>query len=297
MSALPNNPPVVGDLAKSTNEDTSLPFTLADFSAKYSDADNDPMTRIRITSLPANGILKLSGTDVVANDEIPVASVGNLLFIPSANWNGITDFGWNGFDGTVYATANGSVSITVVDVNDPPVASNDAAITDEDTEITINVIANDTDIDGTINGATIDLDPATAGVQTTITVPGEGIYSVGASGEVTFTPELNYNGTTTPVNYTVNDDSGATSNIATIIISVSDINDVPVAGDDVATTPEDTPVTISVIANDSDVDGVIDASSVDLNPSLAGIQTTKLRSPEKVFILLMLQVRLPLRRN
>ena len=41
--------------------------------------------------------------------------------------------------------------------------------TNEDTPVTIAVTANDTDIDGTIDVATVDLDPATAEIQTTFT--------------------------------------------------------------------------------------------------------------------------------
>ncbi|MCK7460621.1 MAG: cadherin-like domain-containing protein [Sphingobacterium sp.] len=91
------------------------------------------------------------------------------------------------------------------------------------------VIANDTDIDGAINAATVDLDPATAGIQSTFTVSGQGTYATAASGIVTFTPVLNYNGIATPVNYTVNDSGGATSNTATITITVTEENDTPVA--------------------------------------------------------------------
>src|SRR5206468_2561373 len=45
------------------------------------------------------------------------------------------------------------------------------------------------------------------------------------------------------------------SNVATVTISVTAVNDAPVAVDDTATTAEDTPATIAVLANDSDVDG------------------------------------------
>ncbi|MCK7460628.1 MAG: Ig-like domain-containing protein [Sphingobacterium sp.] len=75
-----------------------------------------------------------------------------------------------------------------------------------------------------------------AGIQTTFTVAGQGTYAVDASGVVTFTPAANYNGTATPVNYRVNDNSGATSNTATITITVTAVNDPPVAVNDAVTT-------------------------------------------------------------
>ncbi|MCK7460623.1 MAG: cadherin-like domain-containing protein [Sphingobacterium sp.] len=107
-----------------------------------------------------------------------------------------------------------------------------------------------------------------------MTVPGEGVYTVDAAGALTFTPELNFNGICTPLDYTINDNTGATSNIATITISVSDSNDAPVAVNDVVTTTEDTEITLSVIANDTDADGTVDAAAVDLDPATAGIQTS-----------------------
>src|SRR5262249_57075380 len=47
----------------------------------------------------------------------------------------------------------------------------------------------------------------------------------------------------------------ADSNVATVAVTVTPVNDPPVAVDDKATTAEDTPVTITVLANDTDVDG------------------------------------------
>ena len=90
------------------------------------------------------------------------------------------------------------------------------------------------------------MDPATAGIQTTFTVAGQGTYTVNNLGVVTFTPVLNFNGAATPINYTVNDNLGLVSNSATISVTVTAVNDAPVANNDSATTNEDTPVTINV---------------------------------------------------
>ncbi|HET7733391.1 MAG TPA: gliding motility-associated C-terminal domain-containing protein, partial [Paludibacter sp.] len=64
-------------------------------------------------------------------------------------------------------------------------------------------------------------------------------------------PVANYNGTATPVNYTVNDNSGAVSNISTITVTVTPFNAAPVPADDNATTTQNVSVTISVLDNDS----------------------------------------------
>jgi gliding motility-associated-like protein/uncharacterized repeat protein (TIGR01451 family) len=146
------------------------------------------------------------------------------------------------------------------------------ATTPNATAVTIPVTANDSDADGTLDCSTIDLDPATAGVQTTMTVTG-GTFAVNGC-NVDFTPNGTFSGTAT-INYTINDNSGATSNVSSITVTVdAPANVPPVTVNDVATTPNATAVTIPVTANDSDADGTLDCSTIDLDPATAGVQTT-----------------------
>ena len=97
---------------------------------------------------------------------------------------------------------------------------------------------------------------------------------VNPDGTLNFTPAPDFNGTAT-ITYTISDGKGGTDT-ATVVITVTPANDPPVAENDSATTPEDTPVTIAVLNNDSDVDGdpltvtsaTVDASqgTVQVNP-------------------------------
>src|SRR5204863_4274061 len=124
-------------------------------------------------------------------------------------------------------------------VNDPPVAVNDTATTPEDTSVSIPVLVNDSDVDGdplTITAAT--------GTNGTVSIVGTNLL---------FTPATNFNGVVT-LSYTISDGHGGTAS-ATVSVTVTPVNDPPVAVNDVATTPEDTAVSIPVLANDSDVDG------------------------------------------
>ena len=119
----PNNAPVVSDVDKPGIEDTDVEFATADFTTKFTDADGDVLTKISVTSLPANGTLLLSSTPVTQNQEIPGADLDQLTFAPDENWNGLTTFGWNGYDGIAYAATGASVNITTDPINDVPTVS------------------------------------------------------------------------------------------------------------------------------------------------------------------------------
>ena len=150
-----------------------------------------------------------------------------------------------------------------------PVAVNDSRNTPSNAAVTFSITANDTDADGngTISLATVDLDPAVTGRQTTKVVSAQGSYAVDNAGNLTFTPGSNYTGTST-VSYTVQDNTGLLSNVATVTVNVG-----PFVVVDAANTARSAPVTVNVLANDTDVDGLV-ANTLDLNPGTASRQTT-----------------------
>lgn len=108
---------------------------------------------------------------------------------------------------TVRATASGIA----------PVARNDSASTAEDTAVVIPILANDTDADNAINPASVLL----------FAQPAHGQVSFNSlSGKATYTPSANYFGTDT-FTYKVRDISGNLSNIATVSVTISSVNDAP----------------------------------------------------------------------
>ncbi|WP_337867469.1 SdrD B-like domain-containing protein, partial [Meiothermus sp.] len=164
--------------------------------------------------------------------------------------------------GTLQPVAPTSAQITGVNIapgtaannrnfgfNNPPVAQNDSATTPFNTPVTFSAVGNDSDPDGFVDPATIDLDPSTLGDQKTRTVPGQGTFSVDASGNVTFTPEPTFSGTAT-IPYTLRDNTGNTSNQANLSVTVQPPQP-PVAVNDDASTLPGTPVTIDPKTNDS----------------------------------------------
>ena len=232
-----NDAPVAAALPVTTPEDTPVNGTVT-----ATDVDGDALTFSKASD-PTNGT-------------VTVNTNGTYTYTPAANYNGPDSFTVTVSDGHG-GTNTVTVNVTVTPVNDAPVAVNDAVTTLEDTPVTVNVTSNDTDVDGTIDVSSVDLDPATAGRQTTWTVAGEGTYTVSNLGVVTFTPVLNFNGVATSVNYTVNDNSGATSNIATITVTVTAVNHVPKAIDDEIFTEEKTTISGNVLTNDSDQENSI----------------------------------------
>ncbi|MGH3768460.1 MAG: Ig-like domain-containing protein, partial [Pseudonocardiaceae bacterium] len=146
------------------------------------------------------------------------------------------------------ANANsGNVSVLLNASNRPPVAAGDAYTTAEDTPLTVTapgVLGNDTDPDG---------DTLTAVV---VSPPGHGSLTVNTNGSFTYTPAPNYSG---PDSFTYKaSDATATSNTATVALTVTPVNDTPVAVNDSYTIAEDTPLTVTVpgvLGNDTDPDG------------------------------------------
>ena len=215
--------PIANSQSVTTNEDAPVAITL-------SGTDTDIPIQVLTFSLvnsPTNGVL--SGT------------TPSLTYTPNTNFNGFDSFTFTISDGI--ATSNiATVIITITAVNDAPVAVNDFYTTNEDTPITIDVLLNDTDVDN--NALTVfSID--------TISSQGGSIINNGVN--VAYTPPANFNGIDT---FTYIASDGTTqSNSATVTVTVTPVNDAPEANVDTATTSQDTPVTIDVLANDNDVDG------------------------------------------
>jgi hypothetical protein len=134
------------------------------------------------------------------------------------------------------------VYVTITPVNDPPSAVDDTATVLEDTSNNpIDVLANDNDIDG--DNLTI----------VSVTTPTHG--SASTDGNYTYyTPDGDYTGSD-QFSYTISDGSGSTDT-ALVNVTVSGVNDPPVAVDDYVGVPEDsTNNQIDVLVNDVDIDG------------------------------------------
>ena len=259
-----NQPPVNENIERSTNEDVPLWFIWSDFASTptpFNDPDLfDQLESFEIVSLPANGILLLSGTPVSGGIQINSGNIGQLSFVPDLNWNGNTWFEYHAFDGTDFSEQPAQVLINVIPINDPPVAVNDTIIIYEDEVIENYAVGNnDSDVDNTTGFTYYISDNGTAAENGTFDL--SHFYSTGM---FTYTPNANITGTYS-FQYRVYDNSQPKKNdVAKVVIIILPINDPPVINNDFAHTQEDVAVEIPILNNDFDYEGFIDTSSVQI---------------------------------
>ena len=227
-----NDVPVAAGDGFSTAEDTVLTVAAPGVLGNDSDPDGDPLTAALVTG-PSHGSLTLNAN-------------GSFSYTPAADFAGSDSFTYRASDGIL--TSNpGTVTISVTGVNDVPVAAGDGFSTAEDTVLTVaapGVLGNDADPDG---------DPLTAAL---VTGPSHGSLTLNANGSFSYTPAADFAGSDS-FTYRASDGS-LTSNPVTVTISVTGVNDVPVAAGDAFSTAEDTALTVAapgVLGDDSDPDG------------------------------------------
>ena len=111
----------------------------------------------------------------------------------------------------------------------------------------------------------MDSDPLTAAI---VAQPAHGTVTVNANGSFTYTPAANYNGSDS-FTYKANDGS-LDSNVATVAITVTAVNDPPVAANDTFTGTQDTALTIAapgVLGNDADIDSATITANLVAGPA------------------------------
>ena len=227
---LPSDVQATADTATVTEDDAA---TALDVLANDTDGDGRPLL-IETVDQPANGTVEITGGGT------------GVTYEPDADYcNNPPGGSPDTFTYHLFGGVSSPVAVTVDCVDDAPVAVNDSDTVSEDSaDNAIDVLANDTDVDGGTR------------LVTSITQPVNGSATITGGGTgVSYTPNENVcNDPTGPAesfDYTLN--GGST---ATVTITITCADDAPVAVADTATVAEDSADNaIDVLANDTDVDG------------------------------------------
>lgn len=202
-----------------------------------SDAENNSLTPV-ITSTPVNGTAVVNGNGTITYTHHG-SETTNDAFMYTVN------DGQGGADTAI-------VTIIVNAVNDAPVAQDDAATVDGVSSVTLVVLDNDSDAEGDSLSVAID------------TMPSKGNAMVNPNNTITYHHSGNTAGTDT-FSYVVVDGNGGVDT-ALVTITISNVNHLPVAQDDVATVTSNSSVNIVVLANDTDQDGNTLTAAIHVNP-------------------------------
>ncbi len=226
-----NDNPIAVDDEYDVDEDDVLTVAAPGVMANDIEVDTDSMTVVLLTNV-SNGSLVLLGD-------------GSFTYTPDPDFNGEDSFTYRlvTYPGIQDAwTDDALVTITVNPVNDAPVAEDQDVTTAEDAAKDITLTGSDIDGD-TLTYALVD-EPAHGDV-------------VLAGSVATYTPDPDFNGEDS-FTFTATDGT-LISDMAVVTITVTPVNDAPVAVEDDYTTDEDTVLTVlvadGVLDNDSDLDG------------------------------------------
>jgi len=175
-------------------EDTTLSIARPGVLGNDADQDGDPLAAVLVAA-PTKGTLSLNTN-------------GRFTYTPDPNFNGTDSFAYKANDG--FSDSNvATVSINVKAVNDPPIAVGDSAITSKNATVVIRVLMNDYDIDGSIAPYTVAI----------LSQPIRGKVIKRQNGIVIYAPNKNFSGADS-FTYSVRDNSGSASNIATVQVIV-----------------------------------------------------------------------------
>ena len=234
-------PQAINDIA-TTNEDVAVTVAVL---TNDTDPDLDSGDVLTVTSASA-----LNGT-------VSINTGTTVTYTPNTHYHGSDTITYHIAD-AVGITSSATVAMTVQSVNDLPVAVNDQTILDEDSSVTLNVLTNDTDIDG---------DALTVVSASAL----HGTVSINGGTTVTYTPNAHYHGNDT-IDYTINDiHQGAAS--ATVAVTVNSINDLPVLTHGSWTVAEDSlaEIDLNTLVSDVDVNSTLTIELVTMAPAQRGL--------------------------
>jgi len=228
--------PRAADDAITTDEDSNININILSNDKGLDDGN----ISVAISTQP------LHGTVVVESNK-------TITYTPNGLFNGDDTFIYRVCDGENDCD-EATVTITVTWMDDFPVALIDGRGTSINTPRYVDILFNDYGMED--GGIIISIDQHPDVNEGAVTIVGDSIQ---------FTPALDYLGTSDFI-YKITDADGD-FDTAIVIITIRDINHVPVAVDDNAETTINTDVTISVLANDSGLEDGFGSLQIHTNPT------------------------------
>jgi VCBS repeat-containing protein len=217
-----NDAPVATTLAARNDQDGAA-ITL-DVAGAFADVDASDLLVFAATGLPPGLSIDAATGEIVGTITRDASTAGPYAVTVTA-----TDrSGQTASAGFVWTVGNPA-----------PVASDLVVTTAEERPLSGSVAASDSDGDPLVYSLAV--------------APAFGSLTLDASGSYTYTPEADFTGTDR-FTYRADDGNGG-SITATLTITVTPVDDAPVAADDSFVTPQNAPVTLDVRSNDRDPDG------------------------------------------
>lgn len=115
-----NDAPTITDTSIRGVTNSSLTLQATDFLSHYHDIENDPLTVVKIQSLPMSGTLQMNGRNMSRYQEVSASALDTITFVPPEDWKGTTSFDWNASDGQTFAHTEARAIIEIVAQNAAP---------------------------------------------------------------------------------------------------------------------------------------------------------------------------------
>jgi VCBS repeat-containing protein len=224
-----NDAPAITTTTLNATEDTVLAAQIV-----ATDPDNNPLAFTLVTNAQ-HGLVSIPNGGPVS-----IANSGAVSYTPDSNYFGTDSFTVRVSDGAG-GEATGTVNITVAAVNDAPVLTGPIQLS----------VAEDGTLAAHFTAGDIENDPVQFAIDTGAA---HGQATLDPNGQLGYEPVANYFGDDQIV---VRLSDGSATSRATVALTVTPVNDPPVANDDEVTLTAGASVTVPLVGNDIDVDGDI----------------------------------------
>jgi VCBS repeat-containing protein len=272
-----DDPVAVPDVGR-TDEDT--PLTVAAPGVLGNDTDPDAGDTRVVAAVRGNPAAVGQPVALPSGARITLRADGSYVYDPNGAFDSLRP-GETATDAISYATADAAgvvvpatLTITVDGRNDDPVAADDVGTTDEDTVLTTapNLLGNDTDPDAGTALAVVAVNGSAAAVGVPVALPSGAVLTVFADGRYTYNPSGAFDdlapGQSATDTFTYLAGDGTETSLAEVTITVTGVNDAPVAEGVAVTVGEDGPVVVGAF-DAADAEGDARTFAV-LTPPAAG---------------------------